>query len=123
MNAIKTWLAEHNLSSHSIAGLIVAAVTLYTTDSTVFGLVNGALASHPKILAMLGAAVTIVMKYSGGHSTQGQVALIASTPPQQVATAITAVKASEAPPVPAVPATPDMQNVVAAAAAKEVSKP
>jgi hypothetical protein len=116
MDQIKNWLAEHNLSSHSIAGGLLAAATLYSTNSEVFGLVNSSLAAHPKILAWVTVLAGVVLKYSGSHSTQGQVAIIASAPPQQVADAVLAVKAAEAPPV---PTKPDMQNVVAAAAAKD----
>ena len=120
MNQIRTWLDEHKISSHSIAVAIVAAATAYTTNIQVQGFVNTLIGSHPTWIVDITALCGLVLNYSGSHNTQGQVALIASTPPQQVADAITAVKVSEAPPPPPVPAKPDMQNVVAAAAAKDV---
>ena len=116
MNKLKTWFAEHNVSTHTIAGAIVLAATAYTTDTSVQGFVNTLIGSHPTLIIDLVALCGIILKYSGSHSTQGQVALIASTPPQQVAAAVTAVKESVAP---VVPPAPDLQNVVAAAAAKE----
>jgi hypothetical protein len=69
----------------------------------------------PAHLVVFAAFIAVALKYSGSHSTQGVVSMIANTPPLKVAAAVTAVKAANAPPVPAPVA--DMQNVVAAAAA------
>ena len=121
MNQIKVWLEEHKISSHSIAVAIVGAATAYTTNLQIQGFVNQIIGAHPTWIINLTALCALVLNYSGTHNTQGQVAQIANTPPEKVAAAITAVKVAEAPPV---PAKPDMQNVVAAAAAKaEPSKP
>ena len=121
MNQIKTWLEEHKISSHSIAAALVVAATAYTTNIQIQGFVNSMIGAHPTWIVNLTALSGIILNYMGSHNTQGQVAQIANTPAQKVADAVTAVKASEAPPAP--PAAPDLQNVVAAAAAKETPKP
>jgi len=117
MNSIKNFFATFNISTHSISAAILGFVGMYLTVPALKDLVDTTLNSHKSLAALFAAGLGVALKYSGSHSTQGQVQLIADTPAQKVATAVTAVKAASAPPA---PATPDLQNVVAAAAAKDV---
>lgn len=120
MNAIKNFFANFNISTHTISGAVVGAVTTYLTVPPVKDYVDGMLAGHKNLSALFLAVVAIVLKYSGSHSTQGVVNIVANTPPQQIATAVTAVKEAN---VSTATVSPDLQNVVAAAAASPVAQP
>lgn len=123
MNAIKNFFATFNISTHTIAAAILSGVGLYTTVPAVQAFVDSIVKPYPKISGLVTALVAVALAYKGSHSTQGQVALIAATPPQKVADAITAIKVAAAPPVVVPPPAVNMQNVVAAAAAAPVVPP
>ena len=120
MNTIENLFANYKKLTHGIAVAIVAWATLYATNPTARDLTDKIFMGHPQIAAIVTGILGLIVTYMGSHSTQGQVALIASTPPAEVAAAITAVKAE----APVATPVPNLQNVVAAAAAKapEVKK-
>ena len=111
MDTIKKFFATFNISTHTISGGILGFVTLYLTVPALKDLVDTTLAGHKTLSALFAAALGIALKYSGSHSTQGQVQQIAATPPAQVATAVTAIKQTATP-----AAVADMQSAIATAA-------
>jgi len=110
---LKKFLAEYNISSHTVAVALLGFAGLYTTDAQVQAFVNNLIGAHPTWIVNLTLLCGIVLKYSSAHSTQGQVSQLASTPPQKVADAITAIKTAEE------PALSNLQNVAAAVATKD----
>lgn len=74
METIRAWLYSRNITSHTIAIVIVSAATLYTTDQQVRDFTIQLFHNHPTIPADLLALAGIVMKYSSAHSPAGVVA-------------------------------------------------
>jgi hypothetical protein len=64
MNQIKAWIADHKISSHAIAGMILSAAGLYVGVPQVKVLVDGLLATHKTISAIFGALIGIYLRYS-----------------------------------------------------------
>lgn len=93
---LKQWFANHNKLSHSIMGFIVTCGLVYGSDQTVRDSINGVLIKlatlHPEIIAVFVPLIVGYLKYSGGHSTQGQavqvIEAVAATSLQQVQTAV-----------------------------------
>ena len=115
MNKLKQFLADFNISTHTLVAVFGMFTAFLAIDASARGIVFDFLGKHPFYSLAFGFAAFASAKYSGSHSTQGVVGIIANTSKQDVATAINAV-AAETKPV-AAPA-PDLQNVVDAAAAK-----
>ena len=117
MNKLKQFLADFNISTHTLVAVFGMFTAFLAIDASARGIVFGFLSKHPFYSLAFGFAAFASAKYSGSHSTQGVVGIIASAPKQDVAAAITAV-AAETKPVVVSPLVPNLQNVVDAAAAK-----
>ena len=78
MKAIQQFFENHNISTHSIAAAIIAAVGFYQIPA-VKSVVDGLVAPHKGLASILGATVAIALAYKGSHSTQGQAAQLIAT--------------------------------------------
>lgn len=67
MNAIKAWFSAHNLTSHSIVGLLIFLAGLYTENDAVKAVVNTFLLEHQHLSAIFTVAIGAYLKYSHGH--------------------------------------------------------
>lgn len=66
---IKAWLASHNVSSHTVASLALAAGGLYVSNDQVKAMVDSFLAGHKNLSALFTVALAAYLKYSHGHKT------------------------------------------------------
>lgn len=72
MNRFFAWLKSKNVNSHTVAVVVIAAATAFTTDTDVRNYVLGLLQNHPKIVANLTALAAIILKYSHSSKPEGQ---------------------------------------------------
>lgn len=78
MNALVTrfvaWIKSKNITAHSVAVAAIAFATLYSSDQQFRDFVLTLVKGHPKIIADIGVAVGIILKYSHSSSDAGTVA-------------------------------------------------
>lgn len=74
MNAIIAWFKSKNITAHTVAAAAVAFATLYSTDEQVRDFILTLVKGHPKIIADLGLAVGIILKYTRSSTPAGTVA-------------------------------------------------
>jgi hypothetical protein len=68
---IVAWFRSRNITSHAVAGLATMAAGAYAADPDVRAIVLSLLQTHPKIVAGIGTACVLWMKYSSAHSAIG----------------------------------------------------
>ena len=72
--SLKAWIASKNITSHTIAVVLVTAATIYTSDQQVRDFVIKLFQSHPTIPADILMACGILLKYTHSSSPAGTVA-------------------------------------------------
>jgi hypothetical protein len=78
-----SWVKSKNITAHSVAVAAIAFATLYTSDEQFRDLVLSLVGAHPKIIADIGLAVGIILKYTRSSSAAGTVSqarVIADSP-------------------------------------------
>jgi hypothetical protein len=68
------WFKGKNITAHSVAVAAIGFATLYSSDEQFRDFVLLLVKNHPKIIADIGMAVTIILKYSHSSSAAGTVA-------------------------------------------------
>lgn len=112
MNAIianfVAWFKSKNITAHSVAAAALAFATIYSTDGQFRDFVLSMVGAHPKIVADIGIAVGIILKYSQSTSNAGTVAkakVIEASPnpptPAEVTAATLPLGTPKPPPPPA----------------------
>jgi hypothetical protein len=84
---IVAWLKSKNISSHTVAALLISAAGLIVGDQQIRDFLVGALASHPKAASTIIALAGIILKYTRSSSSTGaaqNVLADAATPPVAV---------------------------------------
>lgn len=61
---IADWLQNHKMSSHVIAAAVLGFFGLYTSNQAFADYLNGLLIHYPKLVAGLGSAALIYLRYS-----------------------------------------------------------
>ena len=97
MNAIAAFLKSRNITSHSIAVVLLAAATAITADEQVRSFLLQILVAHPKLAADILLLAGIVFKYSRGSSPVGAVGNVEADVKQDGA--VTTIPASVNPPI------------------------
>jgi hypothetical protein len=106
---VVNWLKQFNGLAHTIAGLVITIVTLYSTIPQLRDAIDGVLKGHPVISSIFGGVVAIVLTYKGSHTAQGAATLAAKQgvtaqieQPRTVASEPKIVVSTQPPPVPPV---------------------
>jgi hypothetical protein len=93
MNSFLLWIKSKNITSHSIAAVVIGAAGLIMTDETVRNFVLGLFQKHPNIGTAIVSLAGIILKYSHSSSpasTVAQAKAVLASPDAPMASAIDA---------------------------------
>lgn len=68
MDKLLAWLQSKNITSHSVAAVVVILATALTTDQQVRDFFISLFQAHPKVVTVVMSLAAIVLKYS--HSSK-----------------------------------------------------
>jgi hypothetical protein len=74
VNTLTAWFKSRSISSHWIAGLLIGAAGIISTDQQVQTFITGLFINHPAAAAQIIAVAGLILKYTPARSDAGVLA-------------------------------------------------